>query len=563
MYLGLDVGGTHTDAVIINNRNVVAEAKVPTNHNDLSSSIKQALTQLLYISKISPSLITRATFGSTLAINAIVQNKLSPVGLILGSGPGINPSWFTIGEHIFLTSAQLDHRGVELTRLEERPLQVCINEWKNKGINTFACVSKFSVRNPVHENNMELIIQKMFEPHTAPVISKGHTLSGKLNFPRRITTTYWNSAIWHIHNEFVTAIELTLKKFNITAPTFLLKADGGSIPLTLSRSKPIEAIHSGPSASIMGLIALYPTFETCLLLDIGGTTTDISIIVKGQPLLSVYGLVIQKKPTAIRSLSSYSIPLGGDSLINIEVIEGIPKIKVGPLREGPAMAFDGTKPTFLDCLNILGYAQAGNVYNSYNGISFLSKKYNLSPQKIAQSVISAAQQQLHMGITHLLDEINSTPMHTVEALLEDHSINPTLCIVTGGPSNSIKPLLKDLNLPIITPPQYTLVTNAIGAALTKPTAVLELYANTERQLCIIPSLNIQYPIPSTYTLTQACHDASAILKKYLQNTTHTGPSSIIDIVEAQEFSTLDMIGKKGKDIRVSCQVRPSLEYFLN
>lgn len=563
MYLGLDVGGTHTDAVIINNRNVVAEAKVPTNHNDLSSSIKQALTQLLYISKISPSLITRATFGSTLAINAIVQNKLSPVGLILGSGPGINPSWFTIGEHIFLTSAQLDHRGVELTRLEERPLQVCINEWKNKGINTFACVSKFSVRNPVHENNMELIIQKMFEPHTAPVISKGHTLSGKLNFPRRITTTYWNSAIWHIHNEFVTAIELTLKKFNITAPTFLLKADGGSIPLTLSRSKPIEAIHSGPSASIMGLIALYPTFETCLLLDIGGTTTDISIIVKGQPLLSVYGLVIQKKPTAIRSLSSYSIPLGGDSLINIEVIEGIPKIKVGPLREGPAMAFDGTKPTFLDCLNILGYAQAGNVYNSYNGISFLSKKYNLSPQKIAQSVISAAQQQLHMGITHLLDEINSTPMHTVEALLENHSINPTLCIVTGGPSNSIKPLLKDLNLPIITPPQYMLVTNAIGAALTKPTAVLELYANTERQLCIIPSLNIQYPIPSTYTLTQACHDASAILKKYLQNTTHTGPSSIIDIVEAQEFSTLDMIGKKGKDIRVSCQVRPSLEYFLN
>lgn len=563
MYLGLDVGGTHTDAVIINNRNVVAEAKVPTNHNDLSSSIKQALTQLLYISKISPSLITRATFGSTLAINAIVQNKLSPVGLILGSGPGINPSWFTIGEHIFLTSAQLDHRGVELTRLEERPLQVCINEWKNKGINTFACVSKFSVRNPVHENDMELIIQKMFEPHTAPVISKGHTLSGKLNFPRRITTTYWNSAIWHIHNEFVTAIELTLKKFNITAPTFLLKADGGSIPLTLSRSKPIEAIHSGPSASIMGLIALYPTFETCLLLDIGGTTTDISIIVKGQPLLSVYGLVIQKKPTAVRSLSSYSIPLGGDSLINIEVIEGIPKIKVGPLREGPAMAFDGTKPTFLDCLNILGYAQAGNVYNSYNGISFLSKKYNLSPQKIAQSVISAAQQQLHMGITHLLDEINSTPMHTVEALLENHSINPTLCIVTGGPSNSIKPLLKDLNLPIITPPQYTLVTNAIGAALTKPTAVLELYANTERQLCIIPSLNIQYPIPSTYTLTQACYDASAILKKYLQNTTHTGPSSIIDIVEAQEFSTLDMIGKKGKDIRVSCQVRPSLEYFLN
>ena len=112
MYIGLDMGGTHTDAVIINNKTVVAEAKVPTNHKNFSSSIEQALTQLFFTSKISSSLVTRITFGSTLAINAIVQNKQSPVGLLLGSGPGINPNWFTIGEHSFLTSAKLDHRGI-------------------------------------------------------------------------------------------------------------------------------------------------------------------------------------------------------------------------------------------------------------------------------------------------------------------------------------------------------------------------------------------------------------------------------------------------------------------
>lgn len=564
MYIGLDMGGTHTDAVIINNKTVVAEAKVPTNHKNFSSSIEQALAQLFFTSKISSSLVTRITFGSTLAINAIVQNKQSPVGLLLGAGPGINPNWFTIGEHSFLTSAKLDHRGIELNPLQRGPLQTCINEWKKNGINTFACVSKFSIRNPKHENDMELVIQKIFEHYTTPVVSKGHMLSGSLNFPRRITTAYWNAAVWDIHNKFITSIELVLKKFFINAPTFLLKADGGSIPLALSRSIPIEAIHSGPSASIMGLIALYPTSETCLLLDIGGTTTDISIIVKGKPILSTSGLIIQKKPTLIRALASYSIPLGGDSLVNIQLVDGIPYIKVGPLREGPAMAFDGEHPTFLDCLNILGYAQVGNITKSYDGISLLSKKYNITPQDIAQSVVYSAQQLLQEGISHLLNEINSKPIHTIEALLENHNVQPTLCIVTGGPASSIKPLLNNiLNLPIITPSKYTLVTNAIGAALTKPTAVLELYANTERQICLVPFLNIQYSIPSSYSLKEACYDASNILKKYLQDTTNTTISPIIDIIEAQEFSTLDMVGKKGKDIRVVCQVRPELEFSLN
>lgn len=563
MYLGLDIGGTHTDAVIINNKSILAEAKVVTNHENLTYSVTQALQELFSLSQISPSSITRATFGSTLAINTIVQDKQDVVGLILGAGPGINPDWFTIGDYTFITSAQLDHRGTELLPLNEKTLEVCIQKWQENNIHHFACVSKFSVRNPKHENEMEATIQRAFRKSATPIISKGHHLSDSFNFPRRVATTYWNTAIWRIHNQFVDAIELTCKNFGITAPTFFLKADGGSVPLEASRTIPIEAIHSGPAASIMGILALYPTDGDCFLLDIGGTTTDIAIVIKNQPLLASSGLVIQQRPTLIRSLLSHSIPLGGDSLITITMHHNTPQVNVGPLREGPAMAFGGNKPTFLDCLNILNYTQTGNYKASYFGLYSLAKTYGLLAEDIAQSAIIFAQQKIYAAMSDLLDEANNNPIHTIEALLEDYNITPKSCIVTGGPSSGMALLLeKFLNIPVKILPQHTLITNAIGAALTRPTATLKLYADTEKNLCTIPSLELQYTISKDYSLQQASIDAFTFLKDYIARTTATSKPLSIDIIEAKEFSMLNTFGRKGKDIRIYCQVRPTLEYTL-
>lgn len=564
MYLGLDMGGTHTDAVILDKQSIVAKAKVVTNHECLESSIKQALTHLLYTSNISPSCITRATFGSTLAINSIIQKKQKAVGLILGAGPGINPTWSAVGDSTFLTSSQLDHRGTELTCLEESPLLNCLKKWQDKGIHTFACVSKFSVRNPKHENEMEQLIQKTYAHYIQqPFISKGHTLSDSLNFPRRIATTYWNAAVWELHSQFIDAIKTTLKELQITAPTFLLKADGGSIPLDLSRMTPIEAIHSGPAASIMGILALCPITTDCILLDMGGTTTDIALLTKGQPILSPYGLIIQNRPTLVRALLSHSIALGGDSLITITEPNGKLNIHVGPLREGPAMAFGGILPTFLDCLNVAGYASEGDTKNSYIGIQTLADNYTLSVAELTSTIITSAQQQLYNGIQHVLHEANNNPIHTLEALLEQHTIYPKQCILTGGPSKCVVPLLQNiLDIPVTTPHNYTSMTNAIGAALTTPTASLELFADTEKQYCNIPSLGLQYTIPKNYSLEQACNDASKFLSMHLKKCIKNASTISIDIIEAKEFSIIDPFGHKGKDIRVRCQVRPALAYPL-
>lgn len=130
-----------------------------------------------------------------------------------------------------------------------------------------------------------------------PVIALGHRLSGRLNFPRRIATAYWNAAVWTLHNRFADAVEASLKDMGIDAPAYLLKADGGAIPLSVSRERPVEALLSGPAASVMGMMALMPSCsEDTLVLDMGGTTTDIALLAAGQPVLSPDDLVVNGAP---------------------------------------------------------------------------------------------------------------------------------------------------------------------------------------------------------------------------------------------------------------------------
>lgn len=138
----------------------------------------------------------------------------------------------------------------------------------------------------------------------------------------------------------------------------------------MSRERPVEALLSGPAASVMGMMALMPSCsEDTLVLDMGGTTTDIALLAAGQPVLSPDDLVVNGRSTLVRALKSVSIGLGGDSQVTVA-----PGIQVGPLRKGPALAFGGTDgPTFLDCLNVLGHADAGDVVASRAGVESLAR----------------------------------------------------------------------------------------------------------------------------------------------------------------------------------------------
>ena len=158
-------------------------------------------------------------------------------------------------------------------------------------------------------------------------ITLGHKLSGRLNFPRRIATAYFNAAVQRLHSNFLDAVESALAESGVRAAVRLLKADGGAVPLSLSRREPVQSVLSGPAASVMGVLALCHESEVMrqgcsLLLDMGGTTTDMALFVDGSPVVDRDGMRLEGRRTLVRALATVSIGVGGDSLITVDAAAG-------------------------------------------------------------------------------------------------------------------------------------------------------------------------------------------------------------------------------------------------
>jgi len=366
MLLGIDVGGTHTDAVVINRQGLAATAKVATDHDNLLHSVQEALEKVLR--DVSPRQIRNLNLSTTLTTNAIIEQKLEPVGMLVAAGPGIDPRQYKIGDYFFPCRGSIDHRGVERAPLLDDEIEKHLQNCREAGIRCYAVVSKFSPRNPVHEK----IIQQKLQPQ-ADFITVGHQLSGRLNFPRRIATAYYNSAIQPPFNRFADAIESSIEKLGIQAPINILKADGGTMPFAVSRQLPVQSILSGPAASVMGIVALCDIHDDAVILDIGGTTTDIAVFAAGSPLLQKEGIALGGHATLVQAIITRSIGIGGDSLVQVK--QG--KLTVGPQRHGPAMAFGGTQPTLIDACNVQGLPTTGNKQASMDGMVELAKELDL------------------------------------------------------------------------------------------------------------------------------------------------------------------------------------------
>lgn len=309
--LGIDAGGTHTDAVACRGGRILGRAKVDTDHENLPLSIDRVITRLMDDAGADTvRSAVRVTLGTTLIVNAEVQGRLDPVGLVLSAGPGLSPLRSRLGSFVTVVPGGLDHRGVEVQPLDFTGLGETVSGWYEKGVNAFACVGKFSPRNPAHELAMAGEIRKAV-PDAA--VTLGHQLSGELNYPRRIATAYYNAASARLHNEFLDAVEGVLRERGISAPVFLLKVDGGAVPIGVSRRLPVQSILSGPAASVMGVMALAGDLaDGCaLLFDIGGTTTDIALFVQGSPVIDRGGMCLGGRRTLVPALATLSIGVGG------------------------------------------------------------------------------------------------------------------------------------------------------------------------------------------------------------------------------------------------------------
>lgn len=547
MILGLDVGGTHTDAVIIDENRVVSSYKAVTDHKNLLNSMNHALEKV--IEGVDKGKITRINLSTTLSTNAIVENTLEDVGVLLSAGPGINPEVFAIGKHCQIISGSIDHRGTVVQELNEGELTKAINRFKKKNLSVFSAVTKFSTRNPDGENHISEILADQTD-----FITMGHKLSGQLSFPRRVATAYYNSAVWRLYNRFADAIECSIEKIGFKADINILKADGGTMPLEYSRQVPVESILSGPAASILGILGLCDIDEDAVILDIGGTTTDIAVLVEGVPLIEREGISFNGRPTLVRSLETRSIGIGGDSAIVIEDEE----VRVGPERRGPCMAEGGGYPSLVDALNYLKIIDFKDREASIKGIEELAGKTSIGPAVAAQRAVEYAVDTIRQAVDEFVIELNDKPVYTIHDMVDGHVITPGSVYIMGGPAAGFSTLIeKAFGLSVTVPSHYQVV-NAVGAALAKTTFEIELFADTGRGELLVPNLDVRKNITVRYSLEDAIDEAHDYLFQYVRSIDPAMQESDIEVIESSAFKMVSGYSSSGYDLRVKCQVKPGV-----
>lgn len=547
MIIGLDVGGTHTDIVLLEGGKVLAKAKVPTNHKDLMGTVITGIDQILQ--EKGTGKVRRVVLSTTLTTNAVVQKSIDPVGMLVSAGPGIDPEIFALGSSFHVVPGALDHRGTEIGKLNSGIAKEVMDGMREIGIRALGIVGKFSTRNPAHENELAELAKGRFEP-----IYCGHKISGALNFPRRIVSTWLNAAVYRKCLEFRNAIQASFKERGLTAPVHILKADGGTLPLEAILDSPGETILSGPSASVMGSLPSAPEEGDSLVIDIGGTTTDMAVLVNGVPVLEPLGAEIGGHKTLFRALKSQSIGLGGDSELHVE--EG--QLLIGPKRRGPAYCLGGPKPTPTDALAAMGLFEDCDKARAMEAMEIIGNELFMDPAKVPDLVMKFFIQKIRETADAMVSSINARPVYTLYEMLEGYEVKLRSILVLGGPAASlVSSISSGFGLPAETVRDWD-VANAIGAAAARPTCAVTVFADTEKGFVRAPEENYSDEIRANFTLEDAVELAENLLKRKALRMGTDPHDLVTEITEAQEFSMVRGYRRSGKNIRVRAQVQPGL-----
>ncbi|MFO7570956.1 MAG: hydantoinase/oxoprolinase family protein [Smithellaceae bacterium] len=546
MILGIDVGGTHTDAVLLDNFHLIAKIKVLTHPDNIMASLLEA-TRILFEGK-NIDQIERIVLSTTISTNAIVQNKTNRVAMVLLSGPGLAPSMLDPGPDAFFARGYINHRGIPVENISSQEITDISDEITGKAIRQIGIVGKFSSRNPQQELDTAELLN-----NDSRHLSLGHQLSGQLNFPRRIATTYLNAAISDIYGDFASDVRKFIETMKVEIPVYILKADGGTILISESLACPVQTIHSGPAAGIMGILATADIQEDAVALDIGGTTTDISVFAEGAPLLEPSGVTIDGRKTLIRGLYSKSIGIGGDSAVSVQG----GKMVIGPERKGPAAALGGQCPTPTDAMVALDIVSFGDKTKAIAALAPLGNRMGMDTQSVAHAIIDQTTAIIADQVRQILTEVNNKPVYTIHELLEGKIIEPKMIYVCGGPSALAPYISEKLGLPF-TIPEHAEVSNAMGVALARTTAEMTLLADTEKRELIISEEGLVQKISVDCSLD----DVVAIGKEKLwKKAVQLGADPrdiIIEVTEAQEFNMIRDFYTTGKNIRVKVQIKPGL-----
>ena len=541
MLLGIDVGGTFTDAVLLNGSEIAAQAKTPTTHEDVLQCILQALDMVLPKHQEEINKIERVVISSTIVTNALTEDKLDPVFVAVITGPGMNVTHkFPVAP--YFVSGYVDHRGKITAQIDWTKHRDLLNR---RGANSVCAVSgKFSVRDP----QLEYELEHELKQNGYSKIFLGSELSGELNFERRTNSAYFAGAVYRIFKSFAGKIQRAMAERGICAPVHVLKADGGTLPIEAAINQPVEAIFTGPAASVLGIEALAAPNVNSISLDVGGTTTDIAFWKNGLPLMARKGAVVNGYPTAVRAFHMRSVGIGGDSAIT-KTEDGY---RVGPMRQGPAAAVGGTKATLSDALIVAGYVSFGDASKSLAAIAALGGE----PKEEAQKIVQAAVDTIRTTVTEMLDEWAKQPVYTVDDVIRGTEFVPEQLIGVGGGSlGLIKALGEDMELPVDIP-KGAVVANAIGAAVARPTLSAGLRADTTDGFYIIPESGTRERLPRGFNEQKAKNILSDWLRE--QTTDWQLPDQETELISCEHFCTVHSYYDTGDIYSLRMQLKPGI-----
>lgn len=333
--LGVDTGGTYTDAVLLDEVSdvVVASAKALTTRPDLALGVGAAIDAAIAQASVPVADIAMVSLSTTLATNALVEGQGGRVALVtvgfddtelaragLAEALHADPLIRLMGGHT--------HAGAEAAPLDLSVLRAGL-EGLDPSVSAFAVASSFATRNPAHE----VAVRDLIRDVTGMPVTCSHELSSALGGPKRALTAVLNARLIGLIDGLISACETHLHKVGITTRLMVVRGDGALVSADMAREKPIETILSGPAASVAG--ASWLTGETdALVSDIGGTTTDVCLLRDRRPQIDPQGARVGPFRTMVEAVAMRTTGLGGDS--EVHVTDSLqPGLRLGPRRLMP------------------------------------------------------------------------------------------------------------------------------------------------------------------------------------------------------------------------------------
>ena len=450
--LGIDVGGTNTDAVLIDeNLRVVADIKYPTS-GDVYEGILGAVRRVLEVSGVDRSQIRQAMLGTTQCTNAIVERKhLAPFGILRIGAPaslGIRPmvDWAedlrAICAGSAVVSGGFEYDGKELAPFDRDAAAAFFRDMGEKGVKSVAISCVFSTVRNDHEREAAALCREILGEDVHISVSSE---IGSMGLIERENATILNAALWKVAERFTEGFAQSLADEGITqADVYLSQNDGTLMTVDFARRYPILTIACGPTNSIRGASYL-SHLENALVIDVGGTTTDFGVIQSGFPRESSVAVTIGGVRTNFRMPDVISIGLGGGSIVR-QHPDG--SVTVGPDSVGyriteKALVFGGDTLTATDIAVRLGMADLGD----------------------------------KAKVAHIGEDLACKALDAIRTLIEDAldamklSSDPVDVILVGGGSIVVPERLAGARQVAL--PQHFGVANAIGSAISKVSGVYE------------------------------------------------------------------------------------------